>query len=76
MPDTARADLAFRSAGLNDLPAIVALLADDELGAAREEVTDPLPDAYLAAFEAISADANNELIVASIGGKVAGVLQL
>jgi ribosomal protein S18 acetylase RimI-like enzyme len=76
MPDAARTRLSFRPAHSDDLPAIVALLADDELGATREELSDPLPDAYLAAFAAISADANNELIVASAGGVVAGVLQL
>jgi ribosomal protein S18 acetylase RimI-like enzyme len=76
MPDTARVCPTFRTASLDDLPAIIALLADDELGATRETPADPLSDAYVSAFEAISADANNELIVASIGGVVAGVLQL
>jgi len=63
----------FRPARIADLPAIVALLADDMLGAARETPGDP---GYAAAFAAIEADANEVLAVAEIGGQVAGCLQL
>ena len=66
----------FRRASRDDLPAIVALLADDPLGARRETYATPLPESYSAAFEAIERDENNELIVAEIGGKVIGVLQM
>jgi ribosomal protein S18 acetylase RimI-like enzyme len=66
----------FRVAGSDDLPDVVRLLADDELGATRERWAQPLPPAYRAAFEAIAADPNNELIVACVGGRVVGVLQL
>jgi GNAT superfamily N-acetyltransferase len=52
------------------------MLADDALGALRERYTTPLPEAYYAAFEAIEADPNNELVVAERGGEVVGVLQL
>jgi len=45
----------FRRATAADVPAIVALLADDVLGAARETPGDP---AYAAAFAAIEADPN------------------
>lgn len=60
----------FRNAAWEDLPAIVALLADDELGQGREytgAATRPemLPRAYLKAFEAIDADPYHELIVAT-----------
>lgn len=71
-PDT----LQFRPAAASDLPRIVALLADDPLGATRERYTDPLPPAYGAAFAAIDADPNNELIVATLEGEVVGVVQL
>ncbi len=66
-------DTVFRRATAADLPAIVALLADDVLGASRESPGDP---AYDAAFAAIEADANQFLAVVEIEGRVAGCLQL
>ena len=67
---------AFRRAVRADLADIVRLLADDPLGARREEYASPLPDQYSLAFEAIDRDPNNELVVVELGGRVAGVLQL
>ncbi|WP_240789962.1 GNAT family N-acetyltransferase [Roseomonas sp. HF4] len=55
------------------MPAIVALLADDMLGAGREVPGDP---AYEAAFAAIEADPNQLLAVAEEIGRVVGCLQL
>jgi ribosomal protein S18 acetylase RimI-like enzyme len=63
----------FRRATAADIPAIVALLADDVLGATREAPGDP---AYAAAFAAIEADANQLLAVAEDQGRVAGCLQV
>jgi ribosomal protein S18 acetylase RimI-like enzyme len=57
-------NLKFRQAAREDLPEIVRMLADDFLGATRERYENPLPDAYVKAFEEIDADKNNELIVA------------
>ena len=68
--------LLFREATRQDLEAIVRLLADDALGSRREEYTVPLLASYVQAFEAISADPNNELVVAEHAGEVVGVLQL
>jgi GNAT superfamily N-acetyltransferase len=68
--------LSFRIAVRNDVPEIVRLLADDALGAKRERYELPLPASYLAAFDAIAADPNNELVVACLDGRIAGVLQL
>jgi GNAT superfamily N-acetyltransferase len=68
--------LRIRTATEADLPAIVGMLADDVLGAAREAPTTPLPDAYLLAFRAIAADANNELLVAGIGPEIVGTFQM
>lgn len=68
--------LVLRSAVRTDLPAIIAMLADDVLGARRELFEDPLPASYTAAFESIGDDPNNELIVAELEGRVIGVLQL
>ena len=56
------ADITFRYATRDDLPAIVALLADDEKGKTREEFTDPLPDAYYAAFVIDPAGNNVEAV--------------
>ncbi|UVS81166.1 GNAT family N-acetyltransferase [Actinokineospora sp. UTMC 2448] len=63
----------IRTAGAADVPAIVALLADDPLGAARERPGDPR---YAAAFAEIAADPNQVLVVAERGGEVVGTLQL
>ena len=70
-------NLTFRRAIAADLPAIVALLADDPLGAKREHSVLPLPQAYTDAFAAIDQDPNNELVVVDAAGRqTMGVLQL
>ena len=58
--------LTIRRARAEDVPAIVALLADDELGAKRESPDDLAP--YQAAFKAIEADPNQHLVVAERDG--------
>jgi GNAT superfamily N-acetyltransferase len=63
----------IRRARRADVDAIVAMLADDELGAQRENPGDPR---YLAAFDALDADPNQFLAVAELGGEVVGTLQL
>ena len=68
--------VTFRAARREDVERIVQMLADDPLGAKRERCELPLPRAYLAAFEAIEADPNNEVVVACLDGKVIGVLQI
>lgn len=65
--------MIFRRATADDLPAIVALLVDDVLGAAREAPGDP---AYAAAFADIEADPNQLLAVAEQDGRLLGCLQL
>ncbi|MCZ7559193.1 MAG: GNAT family N-acetyltransferase [Burkholderiaceae bacterium] len=67
---------AIRRALREDLPAIVALLADDMLGARRERPGPPLASGYLAAFEAIERAPNCELLVACRGAQVIGTMQL
>ena len=71
-----KARVTFRTAAINDLPYIVRMLADDFLGAQREQYTDPLPESYIRAFEEIDADQNNYLIVAERDGEIVGTLQL
>ena len=68
--------LIFRMASQDDVPVIVRLLADDELGSQREKYASPLPDEYYAAFEQIHNDPNHELIVAATNGEVVGTLHL
>ena len=69
-------ELIIREAELSDLPRIVRMLADDQLGQQREHLTDPLPQSYVDAFHAIAADPNNMLIVGEVGGEVIATLQL
>jgi GNAT superfamily N-acetyltransferase len=66
----------FRAAMAADLPAIIALLADDELGQSREKAGEPLDQRYREAFRAIEADANQFLAVAVLGDTVIGTLQI
>lgn len=68
--------MIFRPAAIDDLRAIVQMLADDFLGSQRERFEDPLPENYLRAFREIEADTNNELVVAEVDGEVVGTLQL
>ncbi|MFJ8592153.1 GNAT family N-acetyltransferase [Streptomyces sp. NPDC093598] len=67
-------DLEMRAAVADDVPAIVAMLADDPLGAQRESPDDLTP--YLTALERLSTDPNQRLIVAVREGRVVGTLQL
>ena len=67
-------DLEIRHATAADLPAIVAMLADDPLGAQRESPEDMTP--YRAALERLEADPNQHLVVAVREGRVIGTLQL
>jgi GNAT superfamily N-acetyltransferase len=68
--------IIFRPATADDLPAIVALLDDDEQSKGREDASLPLDPRYLAAFEAITADPNQMQVVAERDGAVVGTMQL
>ena len=68
--------MTFRDATAADVPVIVAMYADDTLGAGREQATDPLPAAYWEAFRAIDEDPRHRLVVAESGGEVVATLQL
>lgn len=70
------AAIAFRRATQADVPAIVALLADDPLAGPREDPRTPLAAGYVAAFAAINANENQLLAVALDGEQVIGTLQL
>jgi ribosomal protein S18 acetylase RimI-like enzyme len=69
--------IAIRRARRDDVGAIVAMLADDPLGRARERLENPLPQSYFQAFEAVDRDPNIHLVVAQDGNaNVVGCLQL
>ncbi|MFC0601743.1 GNAT family N-acetyltransferase [Streptomyces palmae] len=67
-------DFVIRPATADDIPDIVAMLADDELGARRESPDDLAP--YRAAFERIATDPQQRLVVAVREGRTVGTLQL
>ncbi|MFG2384106.1 GNAT family N-acetyltransferase [Streptomyces avermitilis] len=67
-------DLEIRPAVAGDIPAIVAMLADDPLGAQRESPDDLTP--YLTALERLAKDPNQHLVVAVREDRVIGTLQL
>ncbi|MFD2094337.1 GNAT family N-acetyltransferase [Blastococcus deserti] len=67
--------LGLRRATAADLPALVALLADDPLGAGREDVDGDLSP-YRRAFDLVDADPAHVLVVAVDAEVVVGTLQL
>jgi GNAT superfamily N-acetyltransferase len=67
-------DIEIRKARRDDIEAIVRMLVDDQIGATRDS-TDDL-DPYLRAFQAIDADPNQLLIVATSDDEPIGTLQL
>ncbi len=66
----------FRPARVSDLEVLIALLADDPLGANREDTSQPINPRYLESFNQISRDPNNQLIAMELNGKTVGMLQL
>ena len=68
--------VTIRRARHDDVAAIVAMLADDHLGRARERLEHPLPASYREAFERLDADPNITLVVAEEAGRIVGSLQL
>ncbi|MFI5805588.1 GNAT family N-acetyltransferase [Streptomyces sp. NPDC051561] len=71
---TPQDSLVIRPTTEADLPAVVAMLADDSLGAQRESPDDLTP--YREALKRLDADPNQRLVVAERAGRVVGTLQL
>ncbi|EOD67713.1 GNAT family N-acetyltransferase [Amycolatopsis vancoresmycina] len=67
-------DYTIRRAQRDDVGAIVQMLADDQLGATRDDPSDLEP--YLRAFDKIDADPDQLLVVVVSGGEPVGTLQL
>jgi len=75
--DTGGSAVVLRRARAGDVPAIVGLLAADQLGATRDGIADDADrQAYRRAFEAIDRDPAHVLVVADAGGRVVGTMQL
>ena len=75
--DTRIGTVTLRRARTEDTAAIVALLADDAISAARGDTAsdDDLP-AYAAGLGSVLADASNDLLVAEHDGAIVGTFQL
>tara|TARA_Y100001001_G_scaffold145296_1_gene151871 strand:- start:55 stop:540 length:486 start_codon:yes stop_codon:yes gene_type:complete len=70
-------NMIIRQAKIEDVPLIVEMLANDELGKLREDFQEPLPEKYYSAFENIDNDPNQELVVIlNEHDQVIGTLQL
>ncbi len=68
--------LRFRSGTVEDVPTLVGLLADDELGAHRERVEAEHRPKYIAAMHAICADPRNEIVVGVLGDDIVAMAQV
>lgn len=69
--------VVLRRAAAADVPDVVHLLADDELGATRDGIKDDGDlETYLRAFNAIDSDPAHLLVVAANGMSVVGTMQL
>jgi GNAT superfamily N-acetyltransferase len=76
-PDLNSPPVVLRRAALPDVPAIIALLADDELGATRDGIrTETDLAVYQQAFGAIDRDAAQLLVVGDADGRLVATLQL
>ncbi len=65
-PDPATPAVIFRGAQAGDLPAIIALIADDGLGRGRDDASLPLDSSYVQAFDAMAKDANQVMLLAEL----------
>ena len=74
---TGTGPVVLRTARAGDVAAIVALLAADQIGTARDGVRDEADlAAYDAAFRAIDTDPAHLLLVAESAGEIVGTMQL
>jgi len=69
-------DVFVRKMQQGDLPRILQLLSDDELGQSRETLQKTTHDDYLRAFTAINADLNQYLAVFERNDNIIGCLQI
>lgn len=75
--DLGASSVVLRRARAEDVPAIVGLLAADQLGTARDSVRSPEDLAcYQRAFRVIDGDPAHTLVVAESGPDIVGTMQL
>ena len=68
--------LLFRKALPNDLPDIVKMLADDDLGSKREGHANEPSEKYIVAFQKIATDPNQELMVVEMNSQKVATFHL
>lgn len=68
--------LTYRLATESDLTDIIRMLADDPLGAVREDFQLPLPASYQQAFASITNDKHQELTVVEVDTEIVATFQL
>jgi N-acetylglutamate synthase-like GNAT family acetyltransferase len=69
-------NLTHRKATLNDLPRLIELLLEDELGSTRESKSSELDENYIKAFHKIDSDPNQYLMVVENGDEIIGTCHL
>ena len=68
--------LDIRPAVAADLPTLIALYADDDLGKLREDAQSLVTQRYVDAFDAITRDPNHHLVVGVIDSEIVATLLL
>ncbi|RYW88294.1 GNAT family N-acetyltransferase [Legionella pneumophila] len=68
--------MRHRKANINDLPSIVFLLQDDELGRAREYIQPEMDQRYIDAFYKIERDPNQYLMIVENDVEIMGTCHL
>lgn len=61
--DCMQSNLTVRKATINDLPRIIELFLEDDLGKTRENKSFELNQRYISAFNKIASDSNQHLMV-------------
>lgn len=69
-------NITHRKGNITDLPTIVSLLMQDELGSLRENHSQALDRSYIDAFHKIDQDPNQYLMVVEIDKEIVGICQL
>lgn len=69
-------DLSFREATVSDLPALIALFADDQLGGHGDTTDAAAFPAYKAAFASIRNSPNDLLFVGVVNGEIVATAQV